>query len=200
MIRLRAEVGDWIVGTGSKRLKRRYGIGCFKLIYAMKVDEKLTFEQYSKDPRFEKKIPRYGRKEERGDNIYYKDKEGRWYIRPSYHYGRELKSKKVKLKSPKVWIRDLSGCCVLVSRHFFYFGREAVELPKEFRIIANAKDDDHGLSNYRSEKIPKEVAERFIEWLERKYETKNGCIGVPCEFKRKYSKEFFEKKPILVPL
>ena len=57
-VRLRAEVGDWIVGMGSKVLEKRYGIGYFKLIYAMRVDEKLTFEQYSKDPRFRDKIPR----------------------------------------------------------------------------------------------------------------------------------------------
>ena len=187
-IRRSAKIGDWIVGTGSARLKRICGVGCFKLIYAMRVDKKLTFEQYSKDPQFKNKIPRFGIKEERGDNIYFVDENGRWYIRPSYHYE----------EPPEVWIGDLSGRYVLVSKHFFYFGRKAIELPKEFRIIAHAIDDEHGLPKHRSEKIPREVVEKFIKWLESEYEP--GCIGEPCEFEQEKSKEFFENKPKLVPL
>jgi hypothetical protein len=72
VIRRVAEVGDWIVGTGSVE-----NVGTNKLIYAMKVTEKLTFEQYSLDPRFRNKIPREGLIEERGDNIYYVDESGR---------------------------------------------------------------------------------------------------------------------------
>ncbi|OHB62355.1 MAG: hypothetical protein A2167_03920 [Planctomycetes bacterium RBG_13_46_10] len=44
-----AEVNDWIVGTGGAG-KKSAGHG--KLIYAMRVDEKLTLAQYYKDKRF----------------------------------------------------------------------------------------------------------------------------------------------------
>lgn len=46
------EVGSWIIGTGSKKLKNAN-----KLIYAMQVGEKLTFNEYWNDPRFQYKKP-----------------------------------------------------------------------------------------------------------------------------------------------
>jgi hypothetical protein len=49
-----AEKGDWVIATGGAS-KRSAGRG--KLIYAMRVDEKLTREKYYKDPRFAKKKP-----------------------------------------------------------------------------------------------------------------------------------------------
>jgi hypothetical protein len=44
-----AEVGDWILGTGGSSTK---SAGNGKLIYFMRVDEKLTFKQFLSDPRF----------------------------------------------------------------------------------------------------------------------------------------------------
>jgi hypothetical protein len=46
----RAEIGDWIAGTGGADLKLSAGHG--KLIYAMRVDEKLPLSAYYADPRF----------------------------------------------------------------------------------------------------------------------------------------------------
>ncbi len=48
-IRKSAEVGDWIVGTGSKRVKLADGKICDfsnKIVYAMKVTEKMTLCEY----------------------------------------------------------------------------------------------------------------------------------------------------------
>jgi hypothetical protein len=45
-----AEVGDWVVGTGGADKKKSAGHG--KLVYAMRVDKKLTREQYYACPRF----------------------------------------------------------------------------------------------------------------------------------------------------
>ena len=45
-----AKKGDWVVGTGGVNLRKSAGHG--KLVYAMKVDEKLTREDYYTDPRF----------------------------------------------------------------------------------------------------------------------------------------------------
>lgn len=51
-IRRSANVGDWVVGSGSNsRSVRRGG----HLVYAMRVTDAMTFDQYSIDPRFESK-------------------------------------------------------------------------------------------------------------------------------------------------
>lgn len=51
-----AGIGDWVVGTGGANLKKSAGHG--KLIYAMKVGERLTLRQYYSDKRFRRKRPR----------------------------------------------------------------------------------------------------------------------------------------------
>src|SRR5262245_19102367 len=47
-----AQVGDWIVGTGSKKHKRERFV-----VYAMRVTGTLTFNQYWADGRFQSKKP-----------------------------------------------------------------------------------------------------------------------------------------------
>ena len=63
-IRKSANAGDWVIGTGAVS-----NICSIKFVYAMKVTEKLTFEEYSQDKRFQCKIPTKGQMEERGDSI-----------------------------------------------------------------------------------------------------------------------------------
>jgi hypothetical protein len=116
LIRKHARIEDWVVGTGSKRT-----VGNDKLVYAMKITEKALFEDYSKDPRFQYKIPRGVAVGERGDNIYWKDKNDEWIQRPSYYHNTE-KQKAI----------DLSGKNVLISDCFFYFGANAALIPKRF--------------------------------------------------------------------
>ena len=70
-IRRSADIGDWVVGSGSNdRSVRRGG----HLVYAMRVTEAMTFDEYGRDPRFESKKPyRNGsRKQSCGDNIYFR--------------------------------------------------------------------------------------------------------------------------------
>src|SRR5262249_167212 len=66
-IRRVANVGDWIIGMGGGRLR-----ATGRCIFAMNVSEKLTFEEYWSDPRFQDKKPvRNGSKKMLvGDNIY----------------------------------------------------------------------------------------------------------------------------------
>jgi len=62
-----AKVGDWVVGTGGNSRKTA---GNGKLVYAMRVDERMTLKQYYADPRFEKKKPNDGSYQRRkGDNL-----------------------------------------------------------------------------------------------------------------------------------
>jgi hypothetical protein len=47
-IRKVAQIGDWVVGTGSKKRKRDK-----RIVYAMRVTGAITFSQYWTDPRSE---------------------------------------------------------------------------------------------------------------------------------------------------
>jgi len=141
-IRRVASIGDWVAGTGSVE-----NVGNEKLIYAMKITDKLTFEEYSRDKRFEKKIPSFGLKEERGDNIYYLNSNKKWVQRqPSYHSKRDMK-------------RDLSGKYVLISDYYFYFGRNAITIPKKLRVIIKEGPSHKSI-------FPEKVVREFIEWIE----------------------------------
>ena len=151
-------VGDWIVGTGSAE-----NIGNDKLIYAMKITEKLAFEQYSLDKRFQNKIPTKGRMEERGDNIFYKDKDGGYVLRKSLHTEKEKK-------------RDLSTDAVLVSDCYFYFGKNGCLIPTEFKAIIK-KGPGHKCDFYL------DFASRVIKWVEENF--LKGLQGEPFDYKER---------------
>ena len=72
IIRRKAQIGDWIVGTGSATK------GCRDhLVYAMRVAETMSFNDYWSDPRFRAKRPnlRGSIKQAYGDNIYHRHSE-----------------------------------------------------------------------------------------------------------------------------
>ena len=174
-IRASVKKGDWIVGIGSSK-----NVGKDKIIYVMRVDEVLSFEKYSTDKRFKNKIPSYGLKEERGDNIYFK-KGNRWSLRNpkiSYHDKENIESDIEKGKN------------VLVSEYYFYFGREAKKIPPKFReILKRGKDGKPGpghKSNFKPELI-----KEFIDWIEKKY--KKYKKGDPCDFHQKFGENETKK-------
>lgn len=68
-IRKGAQINDWIIGTGSK------GMGYInRLIYIMQVSEKITFQEYWENEKFQRKKPilNGSRAQLHGDNIYHK--------------------------------------------------------------------------------------------------------------------------------
>lgn len=134
-----ANVGDWVIGTGGAS-KRSAGHG--KLVYAMRVDEKLTRWEYFIDRRFQQKKPaKTGTYEQtRGDNV-------------SPHGDFEKHEQ-----------------FALLSRHFYYFGAKAIDVPKEFDIEKRGP-------GFRSHFSPSDIS-RFIEWLQTAYT--GGKHGEPC--------------------
>ena len=101
------DVGDfWICGFSQKK----YGN---KLIYAMRVDEVLDFDEYYYDKRFSKKKPNINGswQETVGDNMYYLDKKGDWQQHKT-EYHTDSKHKEQDQKYHKVFISD----------HYYYFG------------------------------------------------------------------------------
>lgn len=124
-IRQAAEVGDWVVGTGSAVAS--IGDISDKIVYAMRVTQKKTMQEYDEFTRSElrQKIPLMtstNPSKRSGDSIYdysiRHDAEPYPRLRPSVHTEWNRKT-------------DLSGEYVLLSDHFFYFGDQPVTLPKE---------------------------------------------------------------------
>lgn len=134
IIRRTATKGDWIIGTGSKGT-----VGKDKLIYAMKISEKMDFDSYYRDNRFQNRL----------DNIYFK-KDGIWFQKENKHHQEEDMG------------HDLGGKHVLISIHFYYFGKDAIEIPEKFWEII--KTGPGHKCNFSVNMVNK-----FIEWLEESH-------------------------------
>lgn len=150
-IRKNAEIGDWIVGTGSKNSP--IGDISNKVVYVMKVTRKMKMEEYDDFTRKELsvKIPNHQSADlfrQCGDSIYdFSTIPSK--IRQSVH-------------SEKNRDNDLSGQYVLLSDHFFYFGSDVKfkdDLPLKLQAIIK---DGPG---YRSRANSNYVAE-FLTWIE----------------------------------
>ncbi|NHA05459.1 hypothetical protein G7092_16735 [Mucilaginibacter sp. HC2] len=149
------QLGDWIFGTGSAKLKN---LNYF--IYGMQVEEKITLEQYWDDPRFQYKKPILNGSlvELYGDNFYHRDaKTNDWIQEDSAH---SLDGGVVNEDHLKA---DTGGEFVLISKTFYYFGDKAFKIPDQFLEICNRG------RNVKSNAIPALVADQFIAWLSQNY-------------------------------
>lgn len=155
-IRLHAQPDDWILGMGSAQ-----NVGHGKLIYAMRVDEVLTFDEYSRDKRFQAKVPKIPGtpEQECGDNIY-RLAAGKWNQCKSFHRPDEMQ-------------HDLNGQNVLISEHFFYFGQQAIQIPQRFSELV-CRGRGH---RCRFEEV---IVNEFLRWLHEKREP--GLRGLPGNF------------------
>lgn len=161
-IRQAAVPGDWVFGTGAVE------IGKNRLIYAMKVKEKITFEGYWNDPRFACKKPviNGSLKTMYGDNIYHRQGEG-WQQADSHH------SLEGGVINPKNLKRDTSVDAVLVSDHFYYFGKTVVNIPAD--IVDGVCKTGPGFKY-----VDAMVAALLIKYLEANFEL--GYHGDPIHF------------------
>jgi hypothetical protein len=146
VIRRTACVGDWIVGLSSKADGNR-------LVYAMQVEEVLTYVKYYLDCRFSDKIPDYAKEKviyKCGDNIYKPLPKGGFQQLQSMHSNGTLENLKLKL-------HDLGGVSVLISRNFYYFGSQPLKLPSELNDLKVSR----GHKNRFSDSV-KLAFEKFI--------------------------------------
>ncbi len=146
------KLGDWVVGTGSNKLGKLH-----KLIFAMKVEEKLTFEEYWDDPRFLYKRPVINGSlvQMYGDNIYHRDAKTNVWVQEDSAHSLESGRENAKHKST-----DLGGRFVLVSQHFYYFGKKAIQIPKELlEVCSNGR-------NSKIDAIPVGIRSQFVAWIE----------------------------------
>jgi hypothetical protein len=153
-IRRTAQIGDWVVGTGSKS-KSRDG----HLVFAMRVTEAMTFDVYWTDPRFASKRPALSGslKQAFGDNIYHRQA-GAWSLENSHHSMRDGTA------NPENVEHDTRTDRVLVSDHFTYWGGEGPEVPAAFRDW-DGVDVCLGRQGHRC-RFPDELVAQLVQWLE----------------------------------
>ncbi len=174
-IRSTAQVGDWILGMGGSALR---AVG--RCIFAMRVSETRSFDEYWADPTCRDKRPvRNGSKKMMvGDNIYHHDPDGRrWLQEDSHHSHADGTMNMFNLG------RDTKTNRVLLSRHFFYFGAVAPPVPDEIL-------DEIGYVNGRSHRVyPLHQCHRLIDWLEKQCADRlNEVMGDPFDFDRSSSR------------
>lgn len=158
-IRKAAKVGDWIVGSGSNDRKVLRG---GHLVYAMRVQEALTFQQYDADPRFSLKKPyrRGSRKQSCGDNIYYWDSaHNQWLQRDSFHSNADGSR-----HAQHVSI-DTRVDRVLISQDFVYFGGFGPAIPDYLRDNNGRSICKTGIGHSRFDDPA--LIDAFEQWLRR---------------------------------
>jgi hypothetical protein len=144
-----AAVGDWVAGLGSKNAP--CGDLSGRLVYAMCVDEVLTMSDYDRlaPTRWPHRIPNL-------DSLALQDRLGDCIY--DFSSGVSIQRKGVHGKR-NVQI-DLDGLNVLVSRKFYYFGRQAIELPHYLLPICHQTQGHKSNSN-----AP--YFEQFVEWVSK---------------------------------
>jgi len=164
LIRRNSELDDWIFGITPKAKDKGN-----RLVFAMKVTQKITFDEYWASPEFQYKKPvmNGSLKQLYGDNIYHKNKDTDAWIQEDSHHSKD--NGETNYENLK---RDVSGQYVLISDYFYYFGKLNVEMPfllkTKFSIGIGQKQ------------VKEEYALKLIEWLNSNYE--KGLIGVPLLF------------------
>lgn len=124
-IRKSAMIGDWVIGTTSASTG-----SINNLVFAMKITEKLTFDEYWHDERFFNKRPvlNRSRKYQYGDNIYHQEDSG-WIQIPSHH---SEEDGSINYRNVNT---DTKNENVLISDHFYYFGKNSIPIPVDLLEI-----------------------------------------------------------------
>ena len=177
-IRWHAEKGEWVVGVGSIADGIRG-----RMVFAMKVVEALSFDEYWNDERFQVKKPNFcgSLKQAQGDNIYH-GQNGEWVQERSRH------THPSPTMTAKHKARDTKRDRVLISNRFVYYGADAVVLPADLKdkngyrlCLDGTGTPKGGLQRARYFDDPALTA-RFERWLEDS--GRWGCVGEPCEWRK----------------
>lgn len=123
-IRKSATIGDWVVGLGSKQNNQQG-----QLVYVLRVDDALSFDEYWTDHRFQRKKPnRVGSIKQRyGDNVYHRDGvDSPWVQEDCRHSLDDGTPNADHVK------KDTNPPRVLISYHYAYYGSSALDIPARF--------------------------------------------------------------------
>ena len=171
VIRRTAEIGDWVVGTGIKPRSREDHI-----VYAMRVTEILTFDEYWNDRRFIRKRPNLSSsvKNAYGDNIYHRDTDTQEWIQENSHHSHNDGTPDVENVR-----HDTKTDRVLVSTHFFYWGGQGPQIPRRFLGPEGFDIRCPGCGHKKH--FPESTVSEFIDWIESEYEC-NQLFGRPLDW------------------
>lgn len=163
-IRRVAQVGDWVVGSGSVARQQPA-----KLVYLMRVKEALTFDDYWLDPRFLAKRPSFdgSTKQAYGDNIYHRaGADQPWLQENSHHSHLDGTPNEANVAN------DTQANRVLVANDFTYWGGTGPTIPERFRGFVAGR-------NHKSNFTPQSI-EDFLAWA-RSFD-ESGCLGTPLKW------------------
>lgn len=163
------QIGDWIIGLGSVAMGNLN-----HLLFAMKLEEKITFDEYWEDIRFQNKKPILNGTlvQIYGDNVYHTNPETGDIIQENCAHSNEDGT-----INKQHFDRDVAGKYVLLSKNFYYFGDHAPLIPEKFAYIYDVA---------RSLKFwdlagKDEQIQPFIDWIVSNYTI--GIHGDPCNWK-----------------
>jgi hypothetical protein len=165
---------DWVLGVAGKALGSNVYQKCIVL---MKVTEKLTYEEYWHDERFKLKKPcRNGSLMKMvGDNIYHRDKKGAWIQEDSHHSMPDGTPNEKNLR------QDTSGKNVLISEHFFYFGKRPVS------VNLHSIPYKNGIGHSKKNLDTTPNARNLILKMHSDYKDDlNVVFADPCQFENSY--------------
>ena len=175
-IRKHLDIGDIVFGISPAKMGN-------KLIYAMKVKEKISFNEYWNHSEFQKKKPvlNGSLKKTYGDNIYYFDSElNQWHQADSHH---SHEGGVINIDNLK---RDTSTTDkVLIGNEYFYFGSKQIELSEKFKNIL-ARWNTGTILGISEKKITEEECMSIWNWLTSKYSF--GLHGFPSLFAKGFER------------
>lgn len=180
--RSRVQRGDWIIGVAGYPLRKELGSPhVWRLLHAMHIDTRLDLDSYFREPRFAMKRPKRGGSaiEACGDNFYCKDVSGNLQ-----HTG-DTDEHLEDLAGTGLEKQDIDGDTVFAGDRFWYFGRNAIALPRGVpwveKLVATFTVQPRGPRNIFDE--GREVDKRwsttdlaaFTAWLPEA----GGVLGLP---------------------
>lgn len=171
-IRRCCKVNDWIVGLVSQTLINKTKgnqTEVNNILYAMRVTQKLTFEEYDIlcKEKFKNKLPKIDKK---GDCLYYKENDN-YKQNDNYKENDNYKQRKNYAHNLQNMKTDLGGKFVILSDDFYYFGKNSIKIPKHLEpiIIKQQGHQKDKNKNYISD---------FITFIRKQ---KQGINGTPYE-------------------
>lgn len=164
-IRSAAVQGDLVLGCGSAA----NGLA-ERMIFVMRVDGKMSFQDYWTDPRFQNKKPSMygGRAHSFGDNIYYREG-GNWIQADSHH------SFEGGILNIANLNRDTGSDNVLWGTDFTYWGSDAPQIPAIFRNFDG--DDIYPSGRGHRSIFSEELVSAFNDWFMQRQP--RGQVGRP---------------------
>lgn len=173
-IRKKAQIGDWIVGTGGSERATRG-----RVIFVMRVTEVSNFDDYWQDERFKRKRPvvEGSYKVRFGDNIYHRvDREGDWIQADSRHSKDDAVANADNIRRDTVRTDR-----ILISDDFVYWGDQAPLPPAGLEGLHIAR------RRHKDDYSEKDVA-AFLSWVNGL--NQRGRLGDPVEWADRYAKHW----------